>query len=162
MRIIFMGTPEYAVPSLKRLIDSAHEVVAVVSQPDRPRGRGQKTKPSAVKAEAEKNGIPVHTPKNFKTEESEMLLSKHNPDLIVVVAFGQILPESVLTAAPHGCINAHGSILPKYRGAAPMQRAIMLGEDKTGVTIIQLVKEMDAGPMLWKKDPNTFTLFPLI
>ncbi len=148
MRIIFMGTPASAAASLEALLQSSDEVVAVVTQPDRPSGRGQITSPSPVRQIADQQKIPVLTPFRMKDPNLLEQLQGWQPDLIVVVAYGRILPGTILNLAPLGCVNVHYSLLPKYRGAAPMQWAIFQGEAITGVTTMQLVEEMDAGPIL--------------
>ncbi|MFZ2451563.1 MAG: methionyl-tRNA formyltransferase [Methylovulum miyakonense] len=152
MKIIFAGTPEFAVPSLQTLLASGHEVCAVYTQPDRPAGRGRHLQPSPVKQLAVAANIPVLQPLTFKTDEELQCLRDFNADLMVVVAYGMILPQTVLDALPLGCINVHGSLLPRWRGAAPIQRALMAGDEKTGVTIIKLVRKLDAGDMLHKEE----------
>lgn len=152
MKIIFAGTPEFAVPSLQLLLDSEHEVCAVYAQPDRPAGRGRKLQPGPVKSLALNADIPVLQPLTFKTEDELNQLLAFKADLMVVVAYGMILPQTVLDAFPLGCINVHGSLLPRWRGAAPIQRALMAGDDKTGVTIMQIVRKLDAGDMLHKEE----------
>jgi len=152
MKIIFAGTPEFAVPTLQMLLDSGHEVCAVYTQPDRPAGRGRKLTASPVKALALKANIPVYQPLTFKTEEELRQIASFNADLMVVVAYGMILPQTVLDVPKRGCINVHGSLLPRWRGAAPIQRAIMAGDEKTGVTIMQIVRKLDAGAMLHKEE----------
>jgi methionyl-tRNA formyltransferase len=146
MRVLFWGTPDFAVKSLKALIESNHQVVGVVTQPDKPKGRGQKIQPTPVKEEALKHNIPVFQPEKIKNN-SEFLetLKKLNPDISVVVAYGKILPEEIINIPKHKTINVHASLLPEYRGAAPIQRAIMEGKDKTGVCIMEIIKELDAG-----------------
>lgn len=143
MRIIFMGTPDFAVPSLKAL-DEAFDVVEVVTRPDAVRSRGKKLEPSAVKAEAAKLGLPVLEAKRMTEEIIEHFRSL-SPDIIVVAAFGCILPDAVLTLAPLGCINVHASLLPRWRGAAPIQRAILAGDERAGISIMKLVHDLDAG-----------------
>ena len=143
-RVIFMGTPEFAVPCLAALYEHC-DVIGVVTQPDKPRGRGQKLVPSPVKAWAEAHGLPVWQPKRIKEEDFTAFLEEQKPDLMVVVAFGQILSQRILDIPPYGCINVHGSLLPRYRGAAPMQWCVIDGEKKTGVTIMQLDQGMDTG-----------------
>ena len=150
MRIVFAGTPDFAVPSLQVLIDSDHEVCAVYTQPDRPAGRGRKLTPSPVKTLALSADIPVYQPENFKQPGALEELAALNADLMVVVAYGLILPQAVLDIPKRGCINVHGSLLPRWRGAAPIHRAVMAGDDKTGITIMQVVKKLDAGDMLYK------------
>ena len=150
MKIIFAGTPHFAVPSLQALIDSGHEVCAVYTQPDRPAGRGQKLTPSPVKLLAQQAGIPVHQPENFKQAGAIEQLQALAADLLVVVAYGLILPQAVLSTPRLGCINVHGSLLPRWRGAAPIHRALMAGDDKTGITIMKVARKLDAGDMLYK------------
>jgi methionyl-tRNA formyltransferase len=150
LRIVFFGTPEFAVPSLDALLLSRHHLVAVVTQPDRPRGRGQKTTDAPVKARALDAGIPVLQPDRLKDPGFLEAFVALRPDLGVVAAYGKILTEAVLAAPPLGMINVHASLLPKYRGAAPVHRAVMAGEHETGVTIMRVVKALDAGPMLAK------------
>lgn len=151
MRIIFAGTPQFAVPSLQRLIDLNQDVCAVYTQPDRPAGRGQQVQFSPVKSLALAHNIPVFQPLSLKNEDDFKFLQALNADLMVVVAYGMILPQSVLDAPRLGCINGHGSLLPRWRGAAPIQRAIMEGDAQTGVTIMHMVKKLDAGDMLHKE-----------
>jgi methionyl-tRNA formyltransferase len=151
MKIIFSGTPDFAVPALQMLIDSKHELCAVYTQPDRPSGRGRKLTPSPIKKLALEASIPVFQPESLKTEEDIKQLASLNADLMVVVAYGLLLPQAVLDAPKHGCINIHGSLLPRWRGAAPIHRAIMAGDEETGVTIMQVVKKLDAGDMLHKE-----------
>ena len=148
MRIMFMGTPEIASTCLDKLVSDGHDVVACVTGEDKPRGRGKVMTPTAVKVRATELGIPVYTPKTLRDEAFAATLAEVNPDLICVVAYGKILPESVLSYPKYGCINAHVSLLPKYRGAAPMQRAIMNGETKTGVTVMQMDVGLDTGDIL--------------
>jgi methionyl-tRNA formyltransferase len=152
MKIIFAGTPEFAVPTLQMLLDSEHEVCAVYTQPDRPAGRGRKLQPSPVKELALKTGIPVFQPETLKTDEDLRQIASFNADLMVVVAYGVILTQAVLDTPRLGCINVHGSLLPRWRGAAPIQRAIMAGDEKTGVTIMRMVRKLDAGDMLHKEE----------
>lgn len=147
-RIIFMGTPDFAVPSLSQLVHSNHQVLAVVTQPDKKKGRGKKLAAPPVKVVAEKANIPVLQPTKIKTAEFLDELKSYNPDLIVVVAYGRILPASILTLPPLGCINVHGSLLPKHRGAAPIQWAIIAGDSTAGVTIMQMDEGMDTGDIL--------------
>lgn len=147
-RIIFAGTPDFAATHLKALIEAKFNIVAVYSQMDRPAGRGHKLMPSSVKTVALEHNIPVYTPLNFKEEGAIETFQSLNADIAVVVAYGLLLPDAVLKAPRLGCINVHGSLLPKWRGAAPIQRALLSGEDVTGVTIMQLVHKMDAGPIL--------------
>ena len=151
MRIIFAGTPEFAVPSLQKLIDLGHDICAVYTQPDRPAGRGQHLQPSPVKVLALAHNIPVLQPLTLKTEDEFQTFQNFNADLMVVVAYGMMLPQTVLDAPRFGCINGHGSLLPRWRGAAPIQRAVIEGDKETGVTIMQIVKKLDAGDMLHKE-----------
>lgn len=155
LRIIFMGTPDFAAATLQALIDGPDEVVAVVTQPDRASGRGKKLTPPPTKVLAEAVGIPVLQPTKIKTENFRNGLLTYQPDLIVVTAYGRILPKSLLELPPLGCINVHGSLLPKYRGAAPIQWAVINGEKETGVTIIQMDEGMDTGDMLLKAKIDT-------
>ena len=153
LRVVFMGTPEFAVPCLAALhSDDNCEVIGVYTQPDKPRGRGQKLLPSPVKAWAEEHGLPVHQPVKIKTEEATAELRGLKPDLVVVVAFGQILSQEILDIPPHGCINVHGSLLPRYRGAAPMQWCVINGETKTGITTMMMDAGLDTGDMLLKEE----------
>jgi len=147
MRIVFMGSPEFAVPALEAVL-AEHEVVLVVTQPDKPAGRGRKLAAPPVKVVAQRAGVPVLQPRSAKTADFAQAMRDTGADIGVVVAYGKILPRAVLEAFPHGCLNIHGSILPRYRGAAPIQRAIMAGDRETGVTIMQLDEGMDTGPML--------------
>ena len=152
MKIIFMGTPEFAVPCLKKLIGSRHEIVGVVCQPDKPRGRGRKLVPSPVKSLSTEMGIPLFQPEKIKAEEFYRQISSTGPDLICVVAYGKILPPGILNLPGHGCINVHASLLPKYRGAAPVNWAIINGEKKTGVTVMLMDEGMDTGDILASKE----------
>ena len=147
LRIVYFGTPEFAVPGLRALIGSHHTVVALVSQPDRPRGRGQKLQSTATKLVADAAGIPVLQPVKVKDPAFHAALEHFAPDLGVVAAYGRIIPDPVLAIPRLGMINIHASLLPKYRGAAPVHRAIINGEEETGVTIMRVVTELDAGPM---------------
>ncbi len=148
MKILFMGTPEISAVTLKRLIDDGKNVTAVVTGEDKPRGRGKVMSPTPTKALALENGIPVYTPKSLKGEDFSSLLSELAPELVVVVAYGKILPPELINYPKYGCINVHVSLLPKYRGAAPMQRAIMDGEEKTGVTIMYMDEGLDTGDII--------------
>lgn len=162
LNIIFAGTPEFAAYHLQALVNSEHNVIAVYTQPDRPAGRGKKLKPSAVKALALEHNIPVEQPLNFKApvidNESaqsssihpQTVLASYDADIMIVVAYGLLLPQSVLDTPRHGCLNVHGSILPRWRGAAPIQRAIESGDTETGITIMQMDKGLDTGDMLLK------------
>lgn len=143
-----MGTPESAVPSLRRLLDDGHEIVAVWTQPDRPAGRGNKLHQSPVKEFAVQHNLTIHQPLKIKTQETKELFASHGADAAIVVAYGRILPLEFLTAHGDGCINVHFSLLPKYRGAAPVNWAIVNGEEETGVTTMKIVEELDAGPIL--------------
>lgn len=152
MQIVFMGTNEFSVPTLKNVINSEVELLCVVTQPDRPRGRKLKTVPSPVKEVAMENNLPLHQPEKVRRREFiEEVLQPLAPDLIIVVAFGQILPEAILSLPPLGCINVHPSLLPKYRGAAPIQRAIMNGEEETGVTVMFMDAGEDTGDVIIQK-----------
>ncbi len=150
MRLIFMGTPEFAVPTLQALLASEHEVTAVVTQPDKPKGRGKELQSPPVKLAALAAGIPVFQPKKVKDEAFIKILADQKPDAIIVVAFGQILPEAILNMPTYGCINVHASLLPKYRGASPIQYAVINGEKKSGVTAMRMAKGMDTGD-IYKK-----------
>jgi methionyl-tRNA formyltransferase len=150
MVVVFFGTPRFAVPTLRHLFDSAHRVAGVVTQPDRPRGRGQKITFAPVKALAVEQHVPVFQPDRLKPPEVAETLHSWQPDVAVVAAYGRIIPEHLLTIPRLGTINVHASLLPKYRGAAPVHRAVMNGDAETGVTIMRVVKELDAGPMLAK------------
>ncbi|MBK9054100.1 MAG: methionyl-tRNA formyltransferase [Chloroflexi bacterium] len=145
-RIVFMGTPEFAVPSLLKLIET-QEVVGVVTQPDRPAGRGQELRPSPVKAAAASHAIPLYQPKSLKAPESTEPIRAWNPDVIVVAAFGQILRPHLLNLPPHGCLNVHASLLPRWRGASPIHHAILAGDTETGITLMQMDAGLDTGPM---------------
>ncbi len=148
MRIVFMGTPEFAVPSLEALLRSDDEVVGVVTQPDRPKGRGHQLVCPPVKLVAERAGTPVLQPLKIRTPEFLQALSAWQPDLIAVAAYGRILHTPILRLPPMGCVNVHGSLLPKYRGAAPVQWAVIHGETETGITTMLMDEGMDTGPML--------------
>ncbi len=148
MRVIFAGTPDFSVPVLQALLDSRHEVVAVYTQPDRPAGRGRKLKPGPVKQLAEDNGIPVYQPASLKGADSQQELAALQPDLMVVVAYGLLLPQVVLDMPDLGCVNLHASILPRWRGAAPIQRAILAGDSASGVCLMQMEAGLDSGPVL--------------
>ena len=151
LRIVFMGTPAFACPTLQMLIDRGEEVVAVVTQPDRPKGRGQQLLPPPVKELAEKSGIPVLQPVKVRVPDVIDQIRELRPDLIVVVAFGQILPQSLLDIPPHGSINIHASLLPAYRGAAPLNWCIINGETETGITTMMMDAGLDTGDMLVKR-----------
>lgn len=152
MNIVFMGTPEFAVPSLRALLEAGETVSGVFTQPDKPKGRGYKLVPPPVKALALEQEIPVYQPKSLKTGEAEEILRELNPDLIVVVAYGKILPKAVLELPKHGCVNVHGSLLPKYRGAAPIQWTVLNGDPVGGVTTMFMAEGLDTGDMLLKAE----------
>lgn len=148
LRIVFAGTPDFAARHLAALLSSHHEVIAVYTQPDRPAGRGKKLTASPVKNIALEHDVPVYQPENFKSDEAKQQLADLNADLMVVVAYGLLLPQAVLDTPKLGCINVHGSILPRWRGAAPIQRSIWAGDKETGVTIMQMDIGLDTGDML--------------
>ncbi len=150
LRIVFAGTPEFAADHLQALLDGPHQVVAVYTQPDRPAGRGKKLTPSPVKLLAEQHQLPVYQPKSLRDPDAQQQLAALAFDIMVVVAYGVILPKAVLDLPPRGCINVHGSLLPRWRGAAPIQRAIWAGDQETGVTIMQMDEGLDTGAMLHK------------
>lgn len=150
LRIIFAGTPDFAARHLDALIASEHEVVAVFTQPDRPAGRGKKLMAGPVKTLAQEHEIPVYQPASLRPQENQALIAQCNADVMVVVAYGLLLPAAVLTMPRLGCINVHGSLLPRWRGAAPIQRALWAGDEQTGVTIMQMDKGLDTGDMLHK------------
>lgn len=151
LRIGFMGTPDFALVALKKIVEAGHNVVCVYSQPPRPKGRGHQVQPSPVHAYAEEKGIPVFTPQSLKSDEAKAEFAAHNLDVAIVAAYGLILPEAVLNAPKYGCLNIHGSLLPKWRGAAPIQYSIWKGDSETGITIMQMEKGLDTGPMIAKK-----------
>lgn len=148
MKIVFMGTPDYAVKTLEKLVESEHTVAAVFAQPDKPVGRKQVLTPPPVKVCAESHNIPVYQPNSVRTGEALEIINNINPDVIVVVAYGKILPKEILTAAKYGCVNGHASLLPKYRGASPIQWCIVCGETETGVTTMLMDEGMDTGDIL--------------
>ncbi|MDH6426837.1 methionyl-tRNA formyltransferase [Paenibacillus odorifer] len=148
MKIVFMGTPAFAVPSLQMLVDEGYEVVAVITQPDRPQGRKKILAPSPVKEAALALGLPVLQPERMRRPEAVAELAAYEPDLIVTAAYGQILPKAVLDLPRNGCVNVHGSLLPKYRGGAPIQRSIINGEKVTGVTLMYMAEGLDTGDMI--------------
>ena len=150
LRLVFMGTPDFAVPSLRALVDAGHEVVCVYSQPPRPAGRGQQVQKSPVHRFAEERGIPVRTPKSLRNAEAQAEFADLKADAAVVAAYGLILPQPVLDAPRLGCLNVHGSLLPRWRGAAPIQRSILAGDAETGITIMQMDIGLDTGAMLLK------------
>ncbi|WP_062105122.1 methionyl-tRNA formyltransferase [Bacillus niameyensis] len=147
-RVVFMGTPDFSVPVLRRLINDGFEIVAVVTQPDRPVGRKKQLTPPPVKVEAERHGIKIMQPEKIRDPEQAQEIINLNPDLIVTAAYGQILPEAVLETPKYGCINVHASLLPELRGGAPIHYAIMQGKVKTGITIMYMVKKLDAGDII--------------
>jgi methionyl-tRNA formyltransferase len=151
LRLIFMGTPDFAVPSLAALIAAGHEIVCVYSQPPRPAGRGQQVQKSPVHRFAEEKGVPVRTPKSLRNAEAQAEFAGLNADAAVVAAYGLILPQAILDAPRLGCVNVHGSLLPRWRGAAPIQRAILAGDAETGITIMQMDVGLDTGAMLSKE-----------
>lgn len=154
MRLLFLGTPDFAVPCLTALHEAGHEIVAVYTQPDKPKGRGYTMTPPPVKVEAERLGIDVLQPNSVKSEDACAQFASFNADVAVVVAYGKILPKAILDAPKYGCINVHASLLPKYRGAAPIQWSIVNGEEKTGVTTMQMDIGVDTGDMLlWDETP---------
>ncbi len=148
MNIVFMGTPAFAVPSLRMLLDEGYNVVAVVTQPDRPQGRKKVLMPTPVKEVAAERGIPVLQPQRMRSPEAVAELAAYKPDLIVTAAYGQILPKAVLDLPANGCVNVHGSLLPKYRGGAPIQRCIINGETETGITLMYMAEGLDTGDMI--------------
>ena len=152
MKILFMGTPDFALFSLKGLCENGYDVIGVVTQPDKPKGRGYVLTPPPVKVYALERGIPVYQPSSLRTEEFASLLSELDPDLIAVVAYGKILPKNVLDYPKYGCVNVHGSLLPEYRGAAPMQQAIIDGKKITGITTMFMAEGLDTGDMLLKAE----------
>ena len=156
MRVIFMGTPEFAIPTFEGLIDSGVKIVGVFTQPDRPKGRGRKLEPSPVKRLAEEHGLPVFQPQRLRDKDAVKQVRGLKPDLVVVVAYGQILPQEVLDIPKYGCINVHASLLPRHRGAAPINKAIIDGDPMTGVTTMQMDAGLDTGDMLVKKSISIF------
>lgn len=151
MRVVFMGTPDFAVPALEALVAAGHEIAAVYSQPPRPAGRGQKDRPSPVQARAEALGLPVRTPRSLRDPEAQADFAALRPDAAVVVAYGLILPQAVLDAPARGCLNIHASLLPRWRGAAPIHRAVIAGDAETGVSIMQMEAGLDTGPVLLRE-----------
>ena len=149
-RVMYMGTPDFAVPPLTALVEAGYDVVGVVTQPDKPKGRGKTMMPTPVKEEALKHGIPVYQPEKVRAQEFVDVLTEINPDIIVVAAFGQIIPKVILELPQFGCINIHASLLPKYRGAAPIQQAVIDGEKESGVTIMKMGMGLDTGDMISK------------
>ncbi len=152
MRVIFMGTPDFAVPSLQKLLDRGDDVCAVFTQPDKPKGRGHKLQAPPVKELALEHGVPVYQPATLRTEEAQRQIKELRPDVIVVAAYGKLLPKAVLDVPPLGCINVHASLLPKYRGAAPIQWAVIHGDETSGVTTMYMAEGMDTGDMLLKAE----------
>jgi methionyl-tRNA formyltransferase len=150
LRIIFMGTPDFAVPALRALHAAGHEIACAYTQPPRPAGRGKKLSPSPVQVAAEALGVPVRSPRSLRNPEAQTDFAALNADVAVVAAYGLILPQPVLDAPRHGCLNIHASLLPRWRGAAPIHRAVMAGDAETGVTIMQMEAGLDTGPMLHK------------
>ena len=165
MKIVYMGTPDFAVNPLHALAEAGYEVAGVITQPDKPKGRGKTMLPTPVKEEAMKHGFPVYQPVKVRNPEFLQVLEKLDPDIIVVAAFGQIIPKSILELPKYGCINIHASLLPKYRGAAPIQQAVIDGEKESGVTIMRMGTGLDTGDMISKivvpiaKDETGGTLF---
>lgn len=152
MKVIFMGTPDFSVGTLEALVEAGHDVVLAVTQPDKPKGRGKEMQFTPVKEAALKHDIPVFQPKKIRDSECMEELRKYNADIMVVIAFGQILPQEILDMTPYGCVNVHASLLPKYRGAAPIQWSIINGEAVTGVTTMQMDAGLDTGDMLLKTE----------
>lgn len=152
MKILFMGTPDFALFSLKALCEGGYNVIGVVTQPDKPKGRGYVLTPPPVKVYAEERNIPVYQPNSLRNEEFAALLQELDPDIITVVAYGKILPKNVLDYPKYGCVNVHGSLLPKYRGASPMQSAIINGDKTTGITTMFMAEGLDTGDMLLKAE----------
>lgn len=152
MRVVFMGTPDFAVGALEAILQAGHQVAAVVTQPDKPKGRGKEIQMTPVKACAVSHGIPVFQPVKVKEKEAVETLREYNADIFVVAAFGQLLSEEILSMPKYGCVNIHASLLPRYRGAGPIQWAIINGEEKSGVTIMQMDKGLDTGDMLLKEE----------
>ncbi|GAA3888884.1 methionyl-tRNA formyltransferase [Sphingomonas limnosediminicola] len=152
MRIVFMGSPEFAVPSLNALVEAGHKVVAVYSQPPRPAGRGKGDRKTPVHERAEQLGIEVRTPRSLRNEEEQEKFRTLGADLAIVAAYGLILPKPILDAPGRGCVNVHASLLPRWRGAAPIQRAILAGDETSGVTIMQMDEGLDTGPMLMRRE----------
>lgn len=151
MRLVFMGTPDFSVPALDALVEAGHEVACVYTQPPRPAGRGKKDRPSPVHARADELGLPVRHPASLKSDEAQAEFAAFDTDIAVVVAYGLILPQAVLDAPRQGCLNIHASLLPRWRGAAPIHRAIMAGDTETGVCIMQMEAGLDTGPVLLRE-----------
>jgi methionyl-tRNA formyltransferase len=152
LRIVFAGTPEFSVPALQALHDAGHAIVAAYTQPDRPAGRGREVASSAVKQRAEALGVPVEQPPTLKSPDAQQRLAAYAPDLMVVVAYGLILPQAVLDIPRLGCLNIHGSLLPRWRGAAPIQRAVLAGDERTGISIMLMDAGLDTGPELLRRE----------
>lgn len=152
MKVVFMGTPDFAVGALEAILNAGHQVLAVVTQPDKPKGRGKEVQVTPVKACAQAHGVPVFQPDKVREKEAVEVLRSYGADVFVVAAFGQILTEEILSMPRYGCVNIHASLLPKYRGAGPIQWAVINGEEKTGVTIMQMDKGIDTGDMLMKTE----------
>src|SRR5690606_12653570 len=157
LRLAFMGTPDFAVPALRALHAAGHDIVAVYSQPPRRAGRGKKLTPSPVQQVAEELGLTVRVPTSLKDEDTQAEFAALNLDAAIVAAYGLILPQAILDAPRMGCINIHGSLLPRWRGAAPVQRAILAGDEQTGITIMQMERGLDTGPMLFKSTTEVGT-----
>src|ERR1700742_4895534 len=151
LRLVFMGTPDFAAVALRALIAAGHEIVAAYSQPPRPAGRGHDLRKSPVQVLAEKHSIPVHTPVSLKTADAQATFAAHDAELAVVAAYGLILPPTILDAPKRGCLNIHASLLPRWRGAAPIQRAILAGDAETGISIMQMDAGLDTGAVLLEK-----------
>ena len=151
LKIAFMGTPDFALEALKAVHAGPHEIVCVYTQPPRPKGRGHKVQPSPTHAYAEENGIPVHHPKSLKSKEEQEIFASYKPDVVIVAAYGLILPKAILDAPKYGCINIHASLLPRWRGASPIQRSIWEGDSETGVTLMQMDEGLDTGPEISKR-----------
>ncbi|MBP2644708.1 MAG: fmt, partial [Firmicutes bacterium] len=151
LRVVYMGTPDFAVPCLERLVSEGYQIAAVVTQPDRPKGRGRKLTPSPVKETALKHNLPVWQPEKVKTPEFVAQLEALNPDVIIVVAFGQLLSPQILVIPEYGCINVHASLLPKYRGAAPIHWAVINGETETGVATMYMDAGLDTGDVILER-----------
>jgi methionyl-tRNA formyltransferase len=151
MRLVFMGTPDFSVPALDALVQAGHEIACVYTQPPRPAGRGKKDRPTPVHQRAEALGLPVRHPKSLRNEEAQSDFKTLDADIAVVVAYGLILPQPILDAPTHGCLNIHASLLPRWRGAAPIHRAIMAGDAETGICIMQMESGLDTGPVLMRR-----------
>lgn len=151
MRIVFMGTPDFSVPVLDALVDAGHDIAAVYCQPPRPAGRGKKERPTPVHLRAEALGLDVRHPKSLRSDDAQAEFAALNADVAVVVAYGLILPQAILDAPKHGCLNIHASLLPRWRGAAPIHRAIMAGDPETGICIMQMDAGLDTGPVLLRE-----------